>query len=53
MAQSSGLSAMAVVLTAATAMLPLANMFPQPGSAAQELEKLLLEKVVRAEEESK
>lgn len=53
MAQSSGLSAMAVVLTAAAAILPLANTFPQPGSAAQELEKLLLEKVVRAEEESK
>lgn len=56
MAQSSGLALTATVLllaAAAAASLPQASAFPQPGSAAQELEKLLLEKVVRAEAESK
>ena len=53
MVQSSGLALMALVLLAAAASLHQASAFPQPGSAAQELEKLLLEKVVRAEEESK
>ena len=53
MVQSSGLALMALVLLAAAASLHQASAFPQPGSAAQELEKLLLEKVVRAEEKSK
>lgn len=52
--QSSWLALTALVLlAAAAASLPQASAFPQPGSAAQELEKLLLEKVVRAEAKSK
>ena len=53
MVKSSGLSLSALVLLAATASLYQGSALPQPGSAAQELEKLLVEKVVRAEEESK
>ena len=54
MVKSSGLSLSALVLLAATAAsLYQGSALPQPGSAAQELEKLLVEKVVRAEEESK
>ena len=45
---------MTMVLLAAESLLHQTNAFPKPGSAAQELEKLLFEKVARAtEEESK
>ena len=45
---------MTMVLLAAKSSLHQTSAFPRPGSAAQELEKLLLEKVARAtEEESK
>ena len=45
---------MTMVLLAAKSLLHQTSAFPRPGSAAQELEKLLFEKVARAtEEESK
>ena len=54
LAHSSGLALMTMVLLAAKSSLHQASAFPRPGSAAQELEKLLFEKVARAtEEESK
>ena len=54
LAHSSGLALMTMVLLAAKSSLHQTSAFPRPGSAAQELEKLLFEKVARAtEEESK
>ena len=54
LAQSSGLALMTMVMLVAKSLLHQTSAFPRPGSAAQELEKLLFEKVARAtEEESK
>ena len=51
LAQSSGLALMTMVMLVAKSSLHQTSAFPRPGSAAQELEKLLFEKVARATEE--